>query len=482
MFKKYLKKFKKNGIGLILTVILILGIIVRLKDFNVLPIDAHPMRQTDTECVSYFLATGKANFLYPKSCLMRPVSNTNGYFFLEVPFYELVVAGSYKIFGFYPFAPRIVNLILYLFGCLALFGFMSKWWNKKTGLFSVLAFSFIPGSIFFVGHAIHPDAMAVSFILVALYWCWKYRENGKIINLLLSGLFLGISVATRPFGLICLPLLGYFLYLRKSKIKDYLILFILSVGIYGWWWIRTKQLGIDMTWENWVLAGREKLFHMATLKNLVLKNVLGETMGKIISALAGWGLLICLIKKDKRIIPLIFWIFGVIAYWLIVPDGNVTHQYYADVYIPLFAILASIGLAWFWDKSKIILIILVVGLIYNGIRTSNYHYGNQAGGDIEVKIAQDIDKAIPADKKIIYLAKDDSIPLSLSHRQGWMLGEWPTDVAVHIWAFMNMRNYGFDYIVEPKNRMDLNTDEWNIIKMNYPLVKELETIRIYKYR
>jgi hypothetical protein len=479
MLKKYLKR---NWIWLVLIGILVAGVIVRLKDFYVLPVDGHPMRQTDTECVSYFIAKGQANFLYPKSCLMRPVSNTNGYFFLEVPFYELAIAASYKIFGFYPFAARIVNLILFLVGGLALFGFMKKWWNKGTALFSVLVFSFVPGSIFFVGHALHPDAMAVSFILVALFFGWKYRENGKILNLILSGLFLGISVASRPFGLICLPLLGYFLYLRKSKIKDYLILAVLSISFYGWWWWRTKNLGIDMSWENWVLAGRDKLFHIATLKNLIWKNVIGETMGKVVSGLAGLGLIVSLIKKDKRIIPLILWMLGVVVYWLIVPDGNVTHQYYADVYIPLFVILASIGLSWLWSKNKILTIILTVGLIYNGIRTSNYHYGNQAGGEIEIQIAQDIDKAIPEGKKIIYLANDDSVPLSLSHRQGWMLGEWPTDVAVHIWAFMEMRNYKFDYIVEPKNRTDITTDEWNIIKQNYPLVGEMGTIRIYKYR
>jgi len=467
-----------------LVLILVLGLIVRLKNFNVLPIDAHPMRQTDTECVAYFMAIGKTNFLNPKSCLIRPVSNSEGYFFLEMPFYELVIAGSYKIFGFQPFAARLVNLVLYLLGGMALFGFMKGWWNKRMALFSVLIFSFIPGSIFFVGHAIHPDAMAVSFILISLFFGWKYREKGKLFDLILAGLFLGISVASRPFGLICLPMLGYFLYLRKSKIKDYLIILFLSIGFYGFWWWRTRNLGIDMGWENWVLAGREKLFHLATLKNLIWKNVIGETMGKMVSVLAGLGLIIGLtkIKKNKDIVPLILWIGGVVVYWLIVPNGNVTHQYYADVYIPLFVILAAIGLDWIWSKSKILAILILPILIYNGIRTSNYHFGDHVGGDIEIKIAQDIKKAIPEDKKIIYLANNDSIPLSLSHRQGWMLGEWPTDIAVHIWAFMEMRNYGFDFIVEPKGKMDVNTEEWDIIKLNYPFVEELETIRVYKYR
>lgn len=454
---------------------------VRLKDFLVIPIDAHPMRQTDTECVAYFIYNGKADFFNPKSCLMRPVSNIDGFFFLEVPFYEGLIALGYKIIGVYPWVARLVNLILYTFGSMALFVFMNGWWSKKVALFSVLVFAFVPGSIFFVGHALHPDALAVSSILISLFFGWKYKKEGIFLDLILTGLFLGISVASRPFGLICLPLLYYFLFLRKSKIRDYLIILFLAVGFYGWWWWRTKNLGIDMSWENWVINGREKLLVLENIKKLVWKNVIGETMGKVVSLLAGIGLIGGIIKREKKIIPLILWGGGVIVYWLIVPNGNLVHQYYADVYIPLFVILAAIGLDIIWNKNFLLVFLIIPIMVYNGIRTSNYHFDTR-GNDRAIKIAEDIKKAIPEDKRVIYLAKDDSIPLSLSHRQGWMLGEWPTDVAVHIWAFMEMRNYKFDYIVEPKDKMDMNTDEWNIIKLNYPFVKELETIRIYRYQ
>ena len=475
-------KLKKHFWKVLLGLILLVGVVVRLKGFNEIPIDAHPMRQTDTECVAYYLSINKANFLYPKSCLMRPVSNVDGYFFLEVPFYESLIALGYKLLGTNFWVARVINIILYLTGSLALFGLIKSWWNKKMALFSVLIFSFIPASIFFVGHAIHPDTLAVSFILVSLFFGWKYKEKGKIIYLLLSGLILGISVASRPFGLICLPLLFYFLFLKKANWRDYLVLVLLSGGIYGWWWWRTKTLGIDMSWENWVLSGRETLFHFENLKKLIWRNMIGEVMGKTVSGLAGLGLLVGIIKKNKRMIPLILWIGGVFVYWMLAPNGNLTHQYYADVYIPLVVILAAIGIDWIWDKNKFILLLIIPILIYNGIRTSSYFYQRQIEADLDIKVAEEIKQEIPEDKKIIYLNKGNSVPLSLSHRQGWMLGEWPTDVAVHIWSFMEMRNYKFDYIVEPKHKVELKTEDWEIIKMNYPLVKELEYIRIYKYQ
>ena len=69
----------------LLILVLLVGVLVRSKNFFTLPLDAHVMRQTDTECVAYFLFAGKANFFKPKACLMRPVSNIDGYFLLEIP-------------------------------------------------------------------------------------------------------------------------------------------------------------------------------------------------------------------------------------------------------------------------------------------------------------------------------------------------------------------------------------------------------------
>ncbi len=479
MLKKYLKK---NGQWLVLIFILVFGVIVRTKNFNSLPIDAHPMRQTDTECVAYFLYSGKSTFLKPKACLMRPVSNINGYFFLEVPFYEKLISISYKIFGPKLWAARLVNLVLYVIGSLSLFGLLKKWMDNLSGLLGVLIFGFVPGSIFFVGHALHPDVMAVSLIWLSLYLMWRYKETGLINYFLISGLSLGVSVASRPFGIICLPLLGYFLYLRKSKLWNYFWLLILSLLFYGSWYGWTKFLKVDMSWENWVLFGREKIFDLGILKNLIWKNIIGETMGKVTSGLAGLGLMVATIKKDKKIIPLIMWIFGVIIYWLIVPNGNLTHQYYADVYIPLVVILAVIGASFIWKKSKIVAIFILLTLIYNGVRTSNYHFLTNVEAKIDTLIAEEISREIGEDKKIIYLNRSNSVPLSLSHRQGWMLGEWPTDVAGHVWSFMEMRHYRFDYVVEPKHKSDLKTEEWDVIKENYPLEKTGEYINIYKYR
>jgi len=484
---------KKNKY--LLVVILLLGILLRLRNWNLGPIDAHPMRQTDAECVAYFMSQGIGSFLRPKACLMRPVTNTEGYFFLEFPVYEVLIAMGYKIFGVKNVVFRVINMFLYLVASGGLYIFVKKILGEKLALASVFLLATAPGAIFFIGHAIHPDVFAVACMMLSLGLLVKnpsptpsldppLRRAGRAgvkykLNKLISGLLLGLSVATRPFGLIVAPVYIYFLLKEKRKIVDWLLIFLPGMGIYGcWrWWI--GRSGISADWENWVLTGQNKFFDFNYMKILIWKNISGEVVGRVISGLAVLGLIISIFKKDKKMLPIILWLLMVPIYWYVAFEGNLIHQYYADIYLVPVLILASVGLIFIWDKSRILALVALILIIYNGYRTSDYFFKDIVYPE-KIKYSAEIRENIKPDKKIIYMVKSDPVTLSLSHRQGWMLGEWPVDVAPTIWAFMEMRHSNFDYIVEPKNSMDMKREDAAIIEQNYPLFRETESLRILK--
>lgn len=473
----------------ILGIILVLGVVLRLRNWNLGPIDAHPMRQTDAECVAYFMAKGKASLLYPKACLMRPVTNTKGYFFLEFPAYEGLIALGYKIFGVKTVVFRIINMFLYLVTSGGLYIFVNKIWKEKIALASVFFLATAPGAIFFVGHALHPDVFAVACMMVSLGILAGKNpppspslDRAGIKNnfyILFSGLFLGLSVATRPFGLIVMPAYIYFLTKEKRRWWQWILIFLPGLGIYAlWrWWI--FKSGISADWENWVLSGREKFFDLNYLKILIWKNVSGEVTGRVISLLAVLGAIVAIWKKDKKMLPIFWWLLGVPIYWYVAFEGNLIHQYYADIYLVPILVVAATGFVFIWDKRKIFALLVAVLVIYNGYRTSDYFFKNIVYPE-KLKYSAEIRENIPEDKKIIYMVKSDPVTLSLSHRQGWMLGEWPTDVAPTIWAFMEMRHTDFDYIVEPKDSMDMKREDVAIIEQNFPLWKETESLRILK--
>ena len=118
--------------------------------------------------------------------------------------------------------------------------------------------------------------------------------------------------------------------------------------------------------------------------------------------------------------------------------------------------------------------------IYNGYHTSEFYFLDLQKKE-NVAWGVDVAKYIPEDSKILYLFRGDSVPLSLSHRQGWILGEWPTDVAAHAWAVMELKHYGIGYVVEPiVDTGGMNGDEVKVIAKNFDKIVEIKTMRIYK--
>jgi hypothetical protein len=470
----------------------LLGLILRIQSFHSLPIDAHPMRQTDTESVAYNFAFGNHSLLYPQNSLIRPVTNSDAYFFLEFPAYQYTISLLYRVFGWHIELARVVNLALYTVSTLSLFWFTKKFFNSSgTAFFTAFFYIFAPGSIFFLGHAIHPDVFAVCMYLVSLATFLKWKDTRKAGWLITSLFSLSLSVSTRPFILIGLPAYLLLLWKMKSAYWEYLLYIFSSPLIYGFW--KVWQLGFksaDASWENWVLDGRNGLFTYGVLvKQLILKNVVGEVMGKTMSFFAGIGLINYIFKRDKKLLFVFVWLLFVPLYWLIVPNGNIIHQYYADIYIIPVAMLAGYGLShllrFLWLKNKFvslsIAILATLLTIYNGYRTSRYYFLDTISNN-EQGIAKEIDKAIPNSAKIMYLAKDNSVPFSLYHRKGWMLGYYPLDVDPTAERILSLKSYGAEYIVAGKDNMDLPQEELNILVKNTDLVYSSEQIQVYKYR
>lgn len=483
-----MKHYTKTVVYIFVALFLLAGILLRLQNLSWLPIDAHPMRQTDTESVAYFYAFKDANILHPQASLIRPVTNTDGYFFLEFPIYQYMISGLYRIFGWSLVAARLFNLFLFLCSVYFLYIFSKTFFSKVFAVAGIFFFTFAPGSLFFIGHAIHPDVFAVTTFLLSLYllslWKTKKKDNKFII---FSIIFLSISVATRPFIVLLVPGILFLLYQNKPSSKLVYIGYCVSPVLYGIWKLWQMQFAhADSSWENWVLDGRTLLLQPAILKTLIMKNVVGEVIGKFISMLAGFGLLLSLFLKKKRFIPLLLWIATLHLYWLIAPNGNIMHQYYANIYIVPFCLLAAVGAEWAWQliKNRIVQIVLMIligcAVMYNGYRTSSYFFLSRVPEE-HIRISKDIEACTPKNAKIIYLAVNNSIPTSLVHRQGWMLGYWPTDVDKSVAKIMTMKKYGATHIVSGVNNTDITEEQWSELKINAPQICATQNVRVLKF-
>jgi 4-amino-4-deoxy-L-arabinose transferase-like glycosyltransferase len=494
------------------------AILLRLQNVQLLPIDAHPMRQTDTESVAFYFATADANPLHPQASLIRPQTNTKGFFFLEFPAYQYILSLFYRVFGTSVIVARIYNLFLFSLSFWLMYRFVSNYFSKALALWSVVIYTLIPSSLFFFGHAIHPDIFAITTVLLSAYLLSQPKQ--KLIFTLFAGLVFAISVGTRPFILMALPSLLSIAYFRKAKWWEYLYLILSSVSIYGLWsWWQSNFPEADHSWQYWTLQGRETLYTFEGWKFLIWRNTSGEVLGRVASALAGIGMFAIFAKYAKHLAlyvqsrklgklirvffshilrkPQVFssdlrlmfvclpWLAAVPLYWWIAPAGNAAHQYYANVFVLpviLFAAKGALSLTEFARIKQlqiIVSVIIVIGLLYNGIRTSSYFYNNIIPPH-HLTIAQEIQTVIPEGEKLVYLATNNSIPFSLAHRQGWMLGGTPTDVGSTAESILGMKQYGAKYAVWARANNDLPESELMLLEEKSEIIYESETVTIYR--
>jgi hypothetical protein len=320
----------------------------------------------------------------------------------------------------------------------------------------------------------------------------KWKNSQKVIFLALSIGTLALSALTRPFILIALPAILFLLW--DLKVKRSIIAMFISVPLilYGLWhyWTGLFRATANVDWENWVFNGKEQLLDKTILLNrLLLKNVIGEVMGKVISLIAMAGVLWMTMKRHKQYLFILLWLAAVPMYWLLVPNGNIIHQYYANVYLVPVMIAAGVGTQFLVEmilkRARVLafpfLAIVAVVVMYNGVRTSNYYFADIISSTDQA-IGKEIDQNTPEHAKVIYLQGNNSVPFSLYHRKGWMLGYSLVDVAGDANSVLQMKNYGAEYILEPIAANPLSKESMAEIEAKTELTFSSKILKIYKIK
>jgi hypothetical protein len=227
------------------------------------------------------------------------------------------------------------------------------------------------------------------------------------------------------------------------------------------------------------------------LHTMIQKNLAGEVLGKFTSIFVALGIILTPVVKQKRLLFLLFWIAGVPVYWYMVPQGNWFHQYYANVYmIPLLisgGVAASFLTRNIQKNKKMSFLVLpftlmiVIMTLYNGYRTSNYFFNDHIPPQ-DLEIAKEIDTYVPKESRLLYLEVLNSIPLSLYHRKGWVLGAPPVDVPPEADTILGLKEYGMEYIVETKRSPTLPEKEMERLLPHLKLVHSSSVSNIFRVK
>ena len=426
-----------------LLLILLVGLTVRLYRINEPLADWHSWRQVDTTGVTREFIKDGIDILRPRymdlSSIPSGKDNPLGWRMVEFPFVNAVSAATYnfaKANGANVSLTVLERLISISFslGSIIFLYLIVKWVSGESlGLLSAFIFAILPFNIYF-SRVTLPEPKLVFFSLAASYFFLRFISSGSIISWTFGVLMAALATLIKPTWLI---IFGPALVLSAIAYKKKQILtvrwgFVIILGTilallpFVLWrlWIGQFPQGIPAS--DWLFNAGGIRFRPAWFRWLF-----ADRIGRLI--LGYWGLIpfgIGLIIKPAKKENWFFhcWLFGGLAYLSLLASGNVTHDYYQTILIPIFAVFVAKGIkallhppALFSRAASLSLAScsLLFALAFSWFHIRDYFNINHP--EI-IEAGKAADQILPATAKVITPYGGDTAFLFATNRSGWPLG------------------------------------------------------------
>jgi hypothetical protein len=247
---------------------------------------------------------------------------------------------------------------------------------------------------------------------------------------------------------------------------------LILVPFIGWrLWMSQFPEGIPQ--NTWLLNGNGIRFRPAFFRWMVYERLI-----KLISGYVGIVILIIglvELKHEKAKLLYLSFIFSCLAYVTIFATGNVHHDYYQIVIMPVIAILFGLSTKFFFSSKNtvhaalkaLVFILLVAGSFYFSWMMVRYYFN--INNHSIVLAGQAVDQLTPIDAKVIAVYGGDTSFLYQTKRKGWALLEK---------SIPEMVTMGADYLViaNPSASDELLGKEYAVVKR----VKEFIILDITK--
>ena len=409
--------------------IAIVSIALRLYKITAPVADWHSWRQSDTAAVARNYMQFGIDPLHPRyddlSNIQSGFDNPQGYRMVEFPLYQVIgayIGNALPIISIEVIL-RILTIIASTLTGLALGILILRRVGTIAGIATSFVYAILPYSMYY-GRTILPDPHAVMWAVGSLL-CMDIGMTvmkRKWIYIVLGALMAPLAILIKPVaGFLLLPIIGLALY-DKKKFGILLLYGIIAIVPFLLWrqWILKYPEGIAV--YAWLFNANNIRFKGAWFNWLFAERVAKLILGYWGMILLGFGLVAPIKKEHKGIL---FWfIVGSLAYMIILAAGNVQHDYYQIIILPVISILIGIGIEHMWKlktiSSKLVLGISVIFMcMFSWYTIRTYYWINRS--EI-VEAGQMANKLLPKDAKVIAPYNGDTTFLYQTGRQGWPLG------------------------------------------------------------
>lgn len=422
---------------------LILGLALLVRTYRILePLaDWHSWRQADTAAVTRRYVLNGIDLLHPTyddlSSIPSGKENPQGYRMVEFPFVNGLTAFAYNNLSvvrelqIHVFS-RIISILFSLGSLVFLYLLVDRLSGALEATLSALVFALLPYNIFY-SRVVLPEVPMVFFSLGAVYFMVNKLVKGKTwasFDFFASAAFAALAILLKPYVIFLGLPLGYLKFkthgLKVLKQKSILLYLLICLAPFVAWrfWIRQFPEGIPAF--TWLLNGNGIRFKGAWFRWLF-----ADRIGRLI--LGYWGLIplgLGLIKAPKNREGLFyhFWALAILIYLSVFATGNVQHDYYQTLTIPILSIFVAKGLAFLLKPPRafnrlasysLLIVSFAFMLAFGWFHIRDFYNINHP--EI-VEAGQRADEILPPDAKVIAPYGGDTAFLYQTNRQGWPIG------------------------------------------------------------
>ncbi|HKY73983.1 MAG TPA: hypothetical protein VJ246_01570 [Patescibacteria group bacterium] len=430
-----LRSIKKQGEYWIVGVLLFLALLVRVYNLRTPLADWHSFRQADTASVTREFVRNGIDVLHPRyhdlSNIQSGKDNPQGYRMVEFPILNAITAMLIRTFRLQNeevVVGRMVSISYSLVGLAALYVFVRTLTGRKEAFFATLAASFLPYSIYY-SRVILPEPAFIANLMVSFAAFALWTKNKRMFWYLIAIGSMTEALLLKPYGLFLFPVFAAIAWWkwgwRAIKQWEVYLFFVFPVlPLVGWrWWIAKFSEGIPAS--DW-LYNKDNIRFTGAFFHWIFEV-------RIANLILGIGMLIPVIlsflRRGKDVIVYLVWSACLLLYLVVFAGGNVQHDYYQVILIPLLCVLIGRGSSFILDISKqyssrILGIGVLAGLFAFSLFVSWYtirgYYNINHWEIVHAGIAAD--RLLPENAKIIAPYMGDTAFLYQTRRIGWPLG------------------------------------------------------------
>jgi hypothetical protein len=426
-----------------LLAILALAFALRLYHITNPVLDWHAFRQADTASVTREYVKHGVDLLRPKyqdhSNIQTGKDNPEGYRLVEFPLVNGFIAVILRTFPHLSLVlvSRLVSVLFSLGAIVALYYLVRELSGKQLATWSALAMATLPYAVYY-SRAILPEPALLVASLTSLVCFTYYIKKPSAWWASATWLSLALALLLKPFAIFLAPVYLLIAWQKRGwKIVLSWDLALLAAAVVApllaWrHWISTFPTGIPAS--DWLFNGNGIRFRPAWFRWLFWERITKLILGGVGILFALANLLQLPQLKTKQWWQqdwLIYagWWAGILAYFAVIASGNVQHDYYQVIALPIICITLARGLLIFASaltkKFKSVSITTIAGI---GLALCCWGSWTQVGGYFNINhweyvaAGKAVDELTPADALVIAPAFGDTLFLFQTNRTGWPIG------------------------------------------------------------